>query len=158
MTRSFQFVAVLASLFVAGCAQKFALPIDVHTQYVAAVMVTPQCLTRCDLNGDGLIQYRLWPGTETPSVQDPGSFTYGITERHGALSESVAEQDKQVDELRSKDDLTSNPYLELDCWQQCRGPVMAAVAVPAMTGEDGPAPTTAIVKPPLPADTEAIPY
>jgi len=118
-------VVVLTITIASGCS-RIVDPVDVHTQYVAAVLVTPQCLTQCDLNGDGLIQYRLWPGTETPSVEEPGASVYGITEDHGPLSEEVAEKDQKIDQQRAKDDLETNRYAEIDCWQQCRGPVMTS--------------------------------
>ena len=127
----------MALLVVGGCT-RVATPVDVHTQYVANVLVSPPCLTQCDLNGDGLIQYRLWPGTETPSIEEPGAIIYGITEAHGPFSDEVAEKDKKIEKELAKDDPETDPYVEYRCWEQCRGPqpVMAMADKPAMSVAD----------------------
>jgi len=130
-------LTAMALLAVGGCT-RVATPVDVHTQYVANVLVSPSCLTQCDHNGDGLIQYRLWPGTETPSIEEPGALVYGITEDHGPLGDDVAEKDKKIEQDLAKDDPETDPYAEYRCWQQCRGPqpAMAMAAKPVMSTAD----------------------
>jgi len=155
----------MALLVVGGCT-RIATPVDVHTQYVANTLVSPACLTQCDLNGDGLIQYRLWPGTETPSIEEPGAIVYGITEAHGPLGDDVAEQDKQVEKKLAEDDPETDPYAEYRCWQQCRGPqpAMAMASKPAMGVADdkGMVPAADSSAAPMadkPADeTKSLPY
>ena len=124
-------------LAVGGCA-RIATPVDVHTQYVANVLVSPACLSQCDQNGDGLIQYRLWPGTETPSIQEPGAIVYGITQGHGPLSDEVLEKDKKIEKELAADDPETDPYAEYRCWQQCSGPQpgMVMAAEPAISAMD----------------------
>lgn len=130
-------LSAIALLVVGGCT-RIATPVDVHTQYVANVLVSPACLTQCDHNGDGLIQYRLWPGTETPSIEEPGALVYGITESHGPLGDDAAKKDEKVEKELAKDDPEADPYAEYRCWQQCQGPqpAMAMAAKPTMTGAD----------------------
>jgi len=143
-------------LAVGGCA-RIATPVDVHTQYVANVLVSPACLGQCDHNGDGLIQYRLWPGTETPSIEEPGAIVYGITEGHGALSDEVAEKDKKIEKELAADDPETDPNAEYRCWQQCAGPQpsMVMVAEPAMSATGGEAMLPAVDSTSMPDDTKA---
>lgn len=130
-------LSAFALLAVSGCT-RIATPVDVHTQYVANVLVSPACLTQCDHNQDGLIQYRLWPGTETPSIEEPGALVYGITETHGPLGDEVAKKDEKIEKELAKDDPEVDPYAEYRCWQQCQGPqpAMAMTAKPATTADD----------------------
>jgi len=163
MKTSLALLSITAAAVAVGGCTRVATPLDVHTQYVAKVLVTPQCLTQCDHNGDGLIQYRLWPGTETPSVEEPGAKIYGITEAHGPLSDEVAEKDKKIEQQLAADDPEENPYAEIKCWEQCRGPVMTSAAPMAEQpqhsgGESEMVPAAEVTPAQTSKETTALPY
>ena len=135
--KTFLPLSAMVLLAVGGCTH-IATPVDVHTQYVASTLVSPSCLIQCDLNGDGLIQYRLWPETATPSIEEPGAVVYGITESHGPLGDEDVPKDKKLELALAEDDLESDATAEYRCFTQCRGPQPARVmmAQPTMSGAD----------------------
>ena len=86
-----------------------ARPIDDHTVYVAADLVSEACLTRCDFNQDGRIQYQLWPGTETVDRTE----------------DAEPPDESKPEEL---------PDAEYNCWQQCKTGGVASVVAPLPAG------------------------
>ena len=125
-------ISIVPVFVLGGCINRVAQPIDTHTQYVARTLVSPECLTKCDINADGLIQYWLWPGTalwpghSLDEKQDREGKYYTIVDADIATAENDQGQERQKPEDGQPEDLEVNANAEFECWQQCRGPGMVA--------------------------------
>jgi len=156
MIRPLLLITSIVPVFVlGGCINRVAQPIDTHTQYVARTLVSPECLTKCDVNADGLIQYWLWPGTalwpgySLDEKQDREGKYYAIVDADLPKGENDQGQEQPPVDGQAGD-LEVNSNAEYECWQQCRGPGMVA-AVPVTPAPEKPPMAGAAVRRPAPA-------
>jgi hypothetical protein len=167
MIRPLLLIACIVPTFLlSACINRVSQPIDTHTQFVARTLVSPECLTKCDINGDGLIQYWLWPATALwpgtnltlSDKEDLEGQYYGIVAADlptGANEQGVERQPERPVDGQSGD-LEANANAEYECWQQCRGPGMVAAVPVAPTPEKLPMAGAAVRRPVSAKPVEAV--